>query len=145
MKTAIFQAIIDKLRKDATLTGYLGTNKVFRIKNLAPAQIPCITVGENSERSTPRPGYNTTKVRDNTPTIQVDIWVSSADESFPCTGEDADQIAEQVDKVLLDSTSPVAGTLAGSWVKASSSQQHDYETSIWHNALRFSFQYQVTD
>jgi hypothetical protein len=100
---------------------------------------------ENNESSQPRVGYNTVKTRDNSPTIQIDVWVSSADESFPCTGEDCDLIANRIDELLLDSTAEVTGTRSGTWKKASASQQQDQETNIWHNALRFTFEYAKTD
>jgi len=112
----------------------------------APAQIPAVTVMENNEKSIPRVGYIAgPKTRDNSPTVQIDVWVSSADESFPCTGEDADMIAERIDQLLLDASSPVTDTRAGTWQKTSSSQQHDEDTRIWHNALRYTFEYSLTD
>jgi hypothetical protein len=85
----VFQAILDKLNDDATLQGYFSTTFfAFRAKSYAPFVVPSITLMENNEKSVPRVGYCTSKIRDNSPTIQVDVWVSSADESFPCTGED---------------------------------------------------------
>ncbi len=146
MITTIFQAILTKLNGDAILQGYFGsTSFAFRGKLLAPFSVPSITITENNEKSVPRVGYCTSKKRDNTPTIQVDVWVSSADESFPCTGEDADTIANRVDEILLDADTPTTGTLAGTWQKTTSSQQHEDDTRIWHNALRYSFQYSKTD
>lgn len=143
----VFQAILDKLNDDATLQGYFGsTFFAFRARTDAPFTVPSITVAENNEKSKARVGYTTTaKIRDNSPTIQVDVWVSSADESFPCTGEDADLIAERIDALLLNASSPVTGTIAGTWQKTSSSQQHEQDERIWHNALRYGFAYSMTD
>lgn len=143
----VFQAILDKLNDDATLQGYFSTTFfAYRAKSYAPFVVPSITLMENNEKSKARVGYTTTaKTRDNSPTIQVDVWVSSADESFPCTGEDADLIAERIDQLLLNASSPTTGTMAGTWQKTSSSQQHEEDERIWHNALRYSFQYSTTD
>ena len=144
MIPSVFQEILDKLNDDATLPGYFGsTFFAFRSRALAPSQLPLITLMENTEKSKTRAGYSGSKVRENAPTIQVDVWVSSADESFPCTGEDADLIAERIDEVLLDGTTPVTGTT--SWEKMGSSQQHEDETAIWHNALRYTFRYSALD
>ena len=147
MIASVFQAILDKLNSDTILQGYFGsTFFAFRAKSYAPFTVPAITLMENTEKSKARVGYTTTaKVRDNSPTIQIDIWVSSADESFPCTGEDADLIAERIDQLLLNASSPITGTVAGTWQKTSSSQQHEEDTRIWHNALRYSFAYSTTD
>ena len=141
----VFQAILDKLNDDTTLQGYFvgSTFFAFRAKMVAPSVIPAITLMENTEKSTTRAGYSGSKVRENSATIQVDVWVSSADESFPCTGEDTDLIAERIDEVLLDGTTPVTGTT--SWQKSGSSQQHENDERIWHNALRYSFRYSALD
>lgn len=144
MISAVFQAILDKLNDDATLQAYFSTTFfAYRAKSYAPFVVPSITLMENNEKSATRAGYSGSKVRENSTAIQVDVWVSSADESFPCTGEDADLIAERIDEVLLDGTTPVTGTT--SWQKVSSSQQHENDERIWHNALRFSFRYSALD
>lgn len=147
MISAVFQAILDKLNDDATLQAYFSTTFfAYRAKSYAPFVVPSITLMENNEKSKARVGYTTTaKIRDNSPTIQVDVWVSSADESFPCTGEDADLIANRIDELLLDADTPTTGTMAGTWQKTSSSQQFEDDTRIWHNALRYSFKYSKTD
>lgn len=144
MITSVFQEILDKLNDDTTLQGYLGsTSFAFRAKAYAPFTVPSVTLMENTEKSTTRAGYRGSKVRENSPAIQVDVWVSSADESFPCTGEDADLIANRIEEVLMDGTTQVTGTT--SWQKVSSSQQHENDERIWHNALRFSFRYSALD
>ena len=106
MIVTIFQKILDKLQADDTLLGYLGGNYIFRAKMTAPFRVPSVTLMENNEKSAPRVGYiNVAKIRDNSPTVQVDVWVSSADESFPCTGEDADLIANRIDRLWRSSSS----------------------------------------
>lgn len=145
MISTVFAALLDRLQADATLLGYLGGAYIFRAKNVAPSQVPSITVFENTEKSNPRVGYCAFKKRDNASTVQIDIWVSSENDGFPCTGEDTDLIAERIDALLLDATSEVSGTRAGTWVKATSSQQYEDDTALWHNALRYSFEYVITD
>ena len=143
MRHEVFQAILDKLAADSALVTRLGEARVFRRQADQPAQAPSITLAENTESSTPRVGYRVTRVRDNSSVLQVDVWVSGDDESAPNSGEDADLIAERVDEVLLDAASPVAGT--GQWSRTSSSQQFEEGTRVWHNALRYSFQYSIRD
>jgi hypothetical protein len=143
MNVTVFQAILDTLAADTTLTGYLGGAYIFRARNVAPSQIPSITIQTNNESGKNRPGAAITKHRDANPTVQVDIWISSASEEFPCTGEDADLIANRIDSILLDASSPVTGT--GVWEKTTESQQYESDTQIWHSALRYSFQYSLFD
>jgi hypothetical protein len=59
--------------------------------------------------------------------------------------ERIDLIANRIDEILLDADTPTTGTLAGTWQKTTSSQQHEQDERIWHNALRYSFQYSKTD
>ena len=145
MITTVFQEILDTLNEDGILTGYIGANHCYRARMTAPSIIPSVTIMENNEKCTPRVGYDAVHVRDHACTVQVDIWVSSSDETFPCTGEDTDLIAERIDELLLNSRSEVVGTRAGSWQKVSSSQQYEADEMIWHNALRYSFEYSKTD
>jgi len=143
MITSIFQAILDNLNKDSILTGYIGANHCYRARMVAPSIIPSVTLMQNNEKSDQRVGYNASKHRDSTPTIQIDVWVSSNDETFPCTGEDADLIANRIDEVILNPSTPITGTYG--WSKDTESQQHDNEVNIWHNALRYSFSYNAQD
>lgn len=143
MITSVFQAILDNLNKDSILTGYIGANHCYRARMVAPSQVPSITLMQNNEKSDCRPGYNSSKHRDSTPTIQIDVWVSSNDETFPSSGEDTDIIANRIDEVILNPVTPITGTFG--WSKDTESQQHDNEVNIWHNALRYSFRYSAQD
>ncbi len=147
MDSDIFGAILTKLNGDATLTGLLGsTGRCFRARRIKPADLPCVTISANAESSTPRVGYIAyDKVRDNATLIQVDIWVSSEDEDAPCTGEDADEIEMRIDALLLDASSAVAGTREGTWAKSTASQTFEEDTRIWHNAIRYGFEYIIND
>lgn len=143
MNVTVFQTIIDKLQADATLTGYLGGPYVFRSKMVAPSQIPSVTLLGNNESSKHRPGAIATKRRDANPTLQIDIWVSSAAEEFPCTGEDCDIITNRIDEILMDAASPVPNTIG--WSKTTESQQNEEDPPIWHNAVRYEFRYSLID
>lgn len=143
MNTGLFASIIAALRADATLLTYLGGAYVFRAKTIAPSQVPSVTVQTNNEKSDPRPGSINSGHRDAAPTIQVDIWISDLHEGFPCTGEDADTIANRIDEVILHPATAIAGTYG--WSKTTESQQHEDDTGIWHNAIRYSFQYTLQD
>lgn len=142
MNPAIFAAILTILREDATLTELLGGDFVYRAKGVDPAHIPSVTLLENNENSTLRTGYNTWKTRDQNPTLQVDIWVSTNQEFPPCTGEDADLIADRID-VILFAPDAIAGTRG--WSRTSSSTQHDEDIGGVHIARRYSFKYKTTD
>jgi hypothetical protein len=143
MRHEVFQAIVARLASDSALATSLGGAHVYRRQAGRPAQAPSITLAENTESSTTRAGYRASKVRDSTSVLQVDVWVSESEGTFPCTGEDADLIAERIDEILLDATAPISGTRG--WVKTTASQQFENDTCIWHNALRYAFRYSLTD
>ena len=147
MDSAIFGAILTKLNGDATLTALLGgSNRCFRARVIKPQECPCVTVRTTAESSGPRVGYvNYRKIRDQGVLIQVDVWVSAQDETVPCTGEDADEIEARIDAVLLDAVTETTGTLQGSWQKNTASQIFEDDVRIWHNSIRYGFQYRLTD
>jgi hypothetical protein len=142
MNPDIFAAILDLLRADTTLVSLLGGPYVYRSHGVTPARIPSVTLLENNESSKLRPGYNTFRDRDNAPTLQVDVWIDTNQETPPCTGEDADYISEQIDKALF-APGAISGTRG--WNRASGSTQHDEDIGGVHKALRYSFAYTKTD
>ena len=142
MNPTIFACILNLLRLDPTLTELLGGEFVFRAKGVQPAHIPSVTLLENNENSTLRTGYNTWKTRDQNPTLQVDIWIDTNQEAHPCTGEDADLIADRIDSILI-APDAIAGTWG--WSRTSSSTQHDEDIGGVHIARRYSFKYKTTD
>lgn len=141
MRADVFAAIRDALLADPTLVGLLGGPYIYRARGVQPANIPSITLLENNESSKLRVGYNTFRTRDQSPTLQVDVWIDTNQADSPCTGEDADDIAERIDYVLF--SSPPTGTR--SWSRTSSSTQHDEDIGGIHIARRYSFAYQTTD
>lgn len=142
MNPTIFAAVLDLLRADSGLVALLGGAYVYRSHGVNPAHIPSITLLENNESSKLRAGYNTHRNRDNSLVLQVDIWIDTNQEDPPCTGEDADLIAEQIDEILF-----APGAVAGAygWTMNSSTTQHDEDIGGVHIARRYSFAYTLTD
>lgn len=141
MNPTIFASILDLLRADSELITLLGGAYVYRAKGVDPAHIPSVTLLENNESSKLRPGYNFFRTRDQSPTLQADIWINTDQEDPPCTGEDADLIAERIDEILF--VSPPSGTHG--WSRTSSSTQHDEDIGGVHIARRYSFSYVLVD
>lgn len=142
MRSDVFAAIRDALLADTTLTGLLGGSYIYRARGVQPANIPSITLLENNESSKLRACYNQFKTRDQSPTLQVDVWIDTNQETAPCTGEDADLIAEQIDEILF-APGAVAGTYG--WSRNSSTTQNDADIGGIHIARRYSFKYKLTD
>ena len=148
MKRVIFNALIYKLKTNPQILEWLGGPFVFRAGRLAPTQIPSITVRSSGERRHMRPCFTSIKTSiPNTiltmcsPSVEISIWVSSAHTGFPQTGEDADEIADYISELLLDSTQYVTGTHA--WNQISTTQQIEETKNLWHNVLRFSLDYHI--
>jgi hypothetical protein len=148
MNLTITEAIITNLRADTTLTGWLGgTTHIFRARKIAPADLPCVTLLVNNEASRGRVGYDHSKHRDSSPLIQLDVWVSATQGDFPQSDDDTDIIAARVDKDILLPESPltaITGTSCWNRVTESSPQFED-DTEIWHDALRYAFNYTLQD
>lgn len=142
MNPTVFAAVLDLLRDNTDLQALLGGPYVYRSHGVTPAHIPSITLLENNESSKLRPGYNSSRKRDSTPTLQVDIWIDTNQEDPPCTGEDADLIAETIDELLF-APDAVPGTYG--WNRNSSTTQNDADIGGIHIARRYSFGYSVTD
>jgi len=161
--SVIFGAILDRLNADATLMALLGKtvgdNPCFRAQRKAPISTPSVTLkmapepaelfcGTDNAISTPLPNALLAK---NNPTITLDIWVSSDSSTTPNTGQDADAIEARID-VLLWLNTPgwkyydSGGNLlfrTHGWQKITTSQQHEDDTSLWHNVVRYEFWYLI--
>ncbi|MDD1728680.1 MAG: hypothetical protein LUQ50_06380 [Methanospirillum sp.] len=142
MNPTVFSAVLGTLRDNADLQALLGGPYVYRAYGVTPAHIPSITLLENNESSKLRAGYNSFRNRDSSPTLQVDIWINTDKEDSPCTGEDADMIAEKIDEILF-APDAVAGTYG--WTRNSRSTQNDTDIGGIHIAIRYLFGYVVTD
>jgi len=142
MIVSVFSAVIDLLRESVELQALLGGPYVYRAYGVNPAHIPSVTLTENNESSTPRPGYNRYRNRNNSPTLQVDVWINTFQEESPCTSEDADMIADKIDELLF-APDAVAGTYG--WTRNSRSTQNDADIGGIHIAIRYSFGYVIND
>lgn len=141
MNSSVMEGILDGLNGDALILEYLGGAHVFRGWINQDTIIPCITVIENNENSKPRVGYAISGHRDNSSTIQIDIWISKSHEGFPCTNDDLDVIAQRIDEFLFHT----GVTNTHLWDKVSTSEQFEPDTGLFHKALRYSFRYNLQD
>lgn len=141
MNSSVMQGILDALNGDALILQYLHGARVFRGWINQDTIIPCITVIENNENSKPRVGYFNSGHRDNTPGIQIDIWISKSQEGFPSTNDDLDVIAQRIDEFMFHT----GVTNTHLWEKVSTSEQFEPDTGLFHKALRYNFRYNLHD
>ena len=135
MSKLVMKAVIDALKADSTLVALLGSANNITMAHISQTgAFPGVTVMQNTESSKKRVGYNAVKTRDQYPTIQIDCWTKK---SF----QEAYQIADLVDIRCVGDN--ISGTLA--WEKVSDSDQFEEDVHVWHKALRYSFQYAITD
>ena len=147
MEQSIETALIGLLRGNAALiSSTTGVGNASRIKMgwvNKDTVYPCITVNENNEPSQPRAGYFASKVRDNSPTIQVDIWLSSEHETFPYTNDDCKAIATIVDVLLIGTG--LTNTRGWKRVSSSGPSPDPSDNRVIHMARRYAFDYTITD
>jgi hypothetical protein len=139
MNPTVMAGLWTLLDTDGTLLALIN-GRVFLGWKTSAMAIPCVTISENNEASTPRPTYATSKHRDSSPVIQIDIWIDRTDETAPNTIEDVEAIVERIDTLLFGTG--VANT--HSWRRVSSSGPTP-EDNYFHKALRYEFGYSVTD
>jgi hypothetical protein len=139
MNLTVLAALWTLLDTDATLLALLGGH-VFLGWKADPRDIPCATITENNESSTPRPCYGAHHHRDSSPIVQIDIWVNRLGDVAPCTVEDVEAIVDRID-VLLFRTGV---TNTRGWRRVSSSGPTP-EEDVLHKALRYEFAYSVSD
>ena len=159
MHPTIFQRILAKLNGDATLLNLLGVTTLdpanppcFRAQRSFPTKMPSVTLKEGSFQATPMPGADKAidiagaLVTTENPSIQIDVWVSSEGGispdglSYPQTGEDADAIVDRINILLVkDTKNVVTGTMK--WNIVSGTQQYEQDTYLFHNVVRYQFQY----
>jgi len=140
MMPTVLSSVRSLLNNDATLIEYLGINRVFLGWLTESMQIPCITISENNETSNQRPCYLIFKHRDNSPLVQIDLWVDRKGDGFPCTIEDVETIVSRVDALLFGT----GVTNTRSWRRVSSSGPTEAD-NLFHKALRYEFAYSVSD
>lgn len=134
MTKSIIKAVRDTLVADSIITTLLGGNYIYFSEIMQAAQFPSITLRLSSESSKNRVGYATYKKRDNYATIQCDIWSKKSRQQ---TYEIADALDENFMAWSVSSTR--------CWSKISDSDMYEDDTRINHKAMRYSFEYVVTD
>lgn len=132
-------AIRTALKDDAGIIALIGANAVWVGWKTERRVCPCVTIIGNSEGSTARPGYNASGHRDNSPSVQIDVWINRG-EDFPGTDEDCELIAAAIDTVLFH----VGVPNTSGWARVSTSGPMPDENML-HMALRYVFSYSVTD
>jgi hypothetical protein len=163
MNATVFAAILARLNADATLMTLMGKtvgdDPCFRAQRLSAITAPSVTM-----RAAPEPSelfcgtdyaintpLSNALLATNSPTIQLDIWVSSQSAATPSTGQDADAIEARID-ILLRLNTPgwsyydSGGTRifrTHGWRRITTSQQYEDDTNLWHNVVRYEFWYLI--
>ena len=165
MHPTISSRILTKLNGDSTLLSLFGIVTLdpanppcFLYQRQTKVKLPSLTIKEGGRIETLFPGTDkATQIPDsfvstNNTTLTVDLWISSDGGvdgalspdglNYPTTGDDANTIIQQVDRLLLlDTINWVQGTHG--WKGASASQQYEVDTKIWHNVRRYNFDYHI--
>lgn len=134
MLASYYASIRNLLKNDSTMQTLLGGEYVYVAHVAQTNQIPCVTLLQNSETTKKRVGYQSSKERENSPVVQLDVW---SNKSFLETIN----VANQID-VLLNDTG-----IDSEWalVKVGDSDQFEPDTRLYHKTLRYGFVYKVDD
>lgn len=128
-------AVLAALKADSSLITLLGSANNITMAHISQTNaFPSVTVIQNTESAKKRVGYIAVKTRDQYPIVQIDCWTKK---SF----QEAYQIADLIDILCVGDN--IVGTLA--WQKVSDSDQFEADVHVFHKALRYSFQYVITD
>jgi hypothetical protein len=139
MNPTVMTSLWTLLDTDSTLLALLA-GRVFLGWKTDEMDIPCATIAENNESSTPRVCYGANYHRDSSPTVQIDIWIERTRETAPNSVEDVEAIVTRIDWLLFRT----GVTNTRGWRRVSSSGPTP-EGNLFHKALRYEFQYSVTD
>lgn len=135
MSKLVMKAVIDALKGDSSLTTLLGSANNITMTHISQTgSFPGVTVIQNTESAKKRVGYNAVKTRDQYPTIQIDCWTKKS-------LQEAYQIADLVDILCVGDN--ISGTRC--WQKVSDSDQFEEDVHVFHKALRYSYEYTITD
>lgn len=135
MSTSVMTAVLDALKADSSLVLFLGSTANIITSHISQAKIfPAVSVFQNTESSKKRVGYKAVKTRDQYSIYQVDVASTK-------TMQETFEIADLIDILCVGDN--IAGTLA--WQKVSDSDQFEEDVHVFHKALRYSFQYVITD
>lgn len=135
MSTLVMTAVLDALKADSALVTFLGSADNVISSHISQASIfPAVSVFQNTESAKKRVGYNAVKTRDQYPIYQIDVASTE-------TKQETFEIADLVDILCVGDN--ITGTMA--WQKVSDSDQFEADVHVFHKALRYSFQYSITD
>ena len=135
MIESVYIGIRNLLKADATILSLLGGAYVD-IANIAETnQIPSITILDDGTGGKKRTCYDTFKVRDETPSVRIDIWSKKS-------RLETVKLADRIDELLV--ADGVADTWG--WEKISSGRDmFEKDTGIYHKSLVYRFSYKITD
>jgi len=130
------KAVMDTLKAYSALTSLLGSADNIVTGHISQENaFPCVTLIQNNEPTKKRTGYIAyQKVRDQYPILQIDCWSKKSE-------QETYEIADLLDIHLIGDN--VSGTR--SWEKVTDSDQFEKDVHIFHKALRYSYEYTITD
>lgn len=135
MIESIYTGIRNLLKGDDEIQTLLGGQYVFIAHVAQTNQIPSITILDDGTASKKRTSYNEFKVRDETPSIRIDVWSRKS-------RLETVKLADRIDELLI--ADGVAGTWG--WEKISSGRDmFERDTGIYHKSLVYRFSYKITD
>lgn len=135
MIESIYTGIRNLLKGDSEIQTLLGGQYIFIAHVAQTNQIPSITILDDGTASKKRTSYNEFKVRDETPSVRIDVWSRKS-------RLETVKLADRIDELLI--ADAVADTWG--WEKISSGRDmFERDTGIYHKSLVYRFSYKITD
>jgi len=135
MIESVYTGIRNLLKADATILSLLGGAYVYIAHITQTNQIPSITILDDGTASKKRTSYNEFKVREETPSVRIDLWSKKS-------RLETVKLADRVDELLVaDSVADTWG-----WNRISSGRDiFEPDTRVYHKSLVYRFAYKITD
>ena len=134
MTVADIDNLISILKSDATLTSMVSANDIKVGWVSTVENFPCIVITLISENAVGRIGYKSSssgnKLRYDTGTFQIDVYVQNEDGGARKAG----QICDRIEKLLLPS---ITGIDAMS--KSGDVMMYDDEMNVWRRSMRWDY------
>jgi len=135
MIESIYTGIRNLLKADETILSLLGGAYVYIAHVSQTNQIPSITILDDGTASKKRTSYNVFKVREEMPSVRIDVWSKKS-------RLETVKLADRVDELLVaDSVADTWG-----WNRISSGRDiFEPDTRVYHKSLVYRFAYKITD
>lgn len=135
MIESIYKAIRDILKDDGEIQTLLGGEYVYIAFIAQAKQIPSITILDDGTASKKRTSYDEFKVRDEMPSVRIDVWSKKS-------RLETVKLTDRIDELLIPNG--VADTWG--WERISSGRDmFEQDTRIYHKPLVYRFTYKITD